>query len=336
MVSAQDPTAIATPGWQTYTVRAGPCARWSEVTALLQSVREIPDLRLLDVDGLREGTLALTLAYPTTLPFDRVLAAALPPDLDLELSQLIDMGDVQVPGAVVHLRTGGFRRTTGRLNAGVRASIVQSSRGLEAPAPTIAAAPAAAIGSLQTPAELQSRPAAQETTAAGAAGSLVPGAARSGAGEAARPEQPHLRVLIALDGSRGAERALSFVASHLGSDWTDVHLMSVLDEEEGEAIEHSIERSSVASYRRLYLRACAQDLRDFRVRCIIAAHDSPAEALLIYAAENAVDVLVLTTGSVPQPASSEQRSLAALAIQSQRVPVLVIPPRGGQLVPPTA
>jgi nucleotide-binding universal stress UspA family protein len=133
-----------------------------------------------------------------------------------------------------------------------------------------------------------------------------------------------LRLLIALDGSRTAERALSFVGRRFPPAETDVTLISVLDTTDAAGIRDAIDSSPVASYRRLYLRACAQDLTGFAVRCIIAAHERPAEALVEYARRGGIDVVVLTAhgrGGNAGPLGS-----VAMALLSMRlVPILVVP-----------
>jgi nucleotide-binding universal stress UspA family protein len=140
----------------------------------------------------------------------------------------------------------------------------------------------------------------------------------------ASAEAGAIRVLIGLDGSRTAERALSFVATHFPNQSAEVHLLSILEATEADAIRAVIDTSPSARYRRLYLRACAQDMTGFTVRCIIAAHDDPAAALVDYAQRAGIDLLALTShgrGGHARPLGSVVEAVVAAGV----VPVLLVP-----------
>ncbi|MHB8577617.1 MAG: universal stress protein [Dehalococcoidia bacterium] len=133
-----------------------------------------------------------------------------------------------------------------------------------------------------------------------------------------------MRLLIALDGSRVAEEALAFVAAYFSPGRTEVHLLSVVQASEAKYLSRLIEKSPVASYRRLYLRACAQDLPGFTVRCVIGAHDVPAEAILTYVQLQAIQLLVLTShGNGWNPGNVG--SVAEALISARAVPLLIVP-----------
>lgn len=330
--------APSAPGFARSIVRIGPCAHWSEVNGLLERLRTLPQLAALDVAGIQDGVITLDVCGPAALPLRQLIAAALPATCSLSVRPAAEEAPAGAPPA--HANGGGQRAPLRPTNGDDVPPNGVTGHGLAPVEPADGHSMYAGPGGVAAPAEAREdeRRGAQpiEQAQTGYMPDEAPqseldaaDAARSGdaQGRAGTPLAAALgaRLLVALDGSRLAEDALSYVAGHFDAARTEVHLMSVVDQAEAGAMQVSIERSPAASYRRLYLRACAQDLRGFRVRCVVAAHAAPAEALLAYAARNAIDLLVMTAHGHRRHADPPLGSVAETVVAKRRLPVLVLP-----------
>jgi nucleotide-binding universal stress UspA family protein len=348
--------APTTPGLARSIVRIGPCTHWSEVNALLESLRTLPELAALDVVGIQDGLITLDVCCPTTLPLHDLIAGSLPASCMVSVRPTAE--EAPTAGAPIHASANGAAPGApiaidgDKESAGidVRGGVWSGNGHGMTVVPQGATDGAGAHANGVRPAsglfdgtgvKEQRQPAVAGATRVAVVEELQ-GADPDANGaphreDAQRPSRKApapavgARLLIALDGSRLAEEALGYVAAHFDPRTTEVHLMSVVDQAEAAAMRVSIERSPAASYRRLYLRACAQDLQGFHVRCVVAAHDVPAEALSAYADRNAIDLLVMTAHGHSRQAGVPLGSVAEGVVAMRRLPVLVLP--GGARAP---
>jgi nucleotide-binding universal stress UspA family protein len=264
---------------------------------------------LLDVLSVRGGELTLDVSCDAPAPIEELMQGLLPPNVQANLRRIPDEPVAGRNGTAPHESP---YQTPAHGGNGRTATVAAMSRNGETAEPVAEPGPEGGPDGPPEP-QPEAPPEQEQPTAAGEAPARTPEAPAS------------TKLLIALDGSRLAEKALSYVAERFDARVTEIHLMSVVARSEGDAMRRSIEDSPAASYRRLYLRACAQDLQGFRIRCIVGAHDAAAEALLHYAERHGIDLIVMTAHGHGRNARFPLGGVAEGVICQQRIPVLLLP-----------
>lgn len=312
-------------------VQIGPCAHWSELNGLLERLRAFPQLAALEVAGLQDGVITLSVTCPATLPLERLLTGALPSGCSLSVRAAAE--NPAVGSAANDNGSGG----TGAGTPPVAHTEEPHAGALDWPRAPVENGHAGGTarhngtgGTHDDPRDADVDRGPTSADARAPADPPRPRAAPAPSGGVVTPEHrgtaPAVgRILIALDGSRRAEEALAYVAAHFEAARTEVHLLSVLEGAEATAMRDAIEQSPAASYRRLYLRACAQDLHGFQVRCVVAAHAAPADAILDYVARTRLALVVMTAHGHSRTAAAPIGSVAASVIGRHHIPVLLLP-----------
>jgi nucleotide-binding universal stress UspA family protein len=126
------------------------------------------------------------------------------------------------------------------------------------------------------------------------------------------------RVLVALDGSAGAEAALLPAAALAAGEQAVITLVRVIA-----ASGPPLEQAQTEAQRYLERLLPYQQQRGARVETAVLRSDSAADAILAYVADGGIDLIALTTRQRGRAARALFGSVADAVIHKATVPVLV-------------
>lgn len=163
------------------------------------------------------------------------------------------------------------------------------------------------------------------------------------AGQEQKLSVAYQRILVPLDGSELAEQILPHVKSLIRSEHTRVYLLSVLTTGLSDRtatlltsyppglqlVTTALRQAEVQL--QSYLRSVAAALRDRGAITQIAVRSgSPAEEILLYAAEAEVDLIAMTTHGFSGVSRWVYGNVANKVLQGSRCPVLLVRPKPGE------